>query len=55
MVADFPQVPKYRENLAEMYWSLGDVLKELGRLEDADEAYRKAEELEKEEVPEEEE
>ncbi len=40
--------PESRSSLAQMYRSLGDVLEKMGRSEDAQEAYRKAEELEKE-------
>jgi tetratricopeptide (TPR) repeat protein len=44
--------PDSRGRLAEVYRNLGDVLEKMGRLEDAQEAYQKAEELEKEVVAE---
>lgn len=43
LVADFPEVQEYREKLANAYFDLGNVLKDTGRLDGAEEAYRSAE------------
>jgi tetratricopeptide (TPR) repeat protein len=43
LVADFPEVQEYREKLANAYFDLGNVLKDAGRLDGAEEAYRSAE------------
>jgi tetratricopeptide (TPR) repeat protein len=45
--------PESRRELAHMYRSLGDVLTKMDRLDEAKEAYRKAEEIEKEVQPQE--
>lgn len=55
LVSDFPNVPEYRARLAKSYNELGDLLKAGGRLEEAEQAYQKAREIEKEVVAEEEE
>jgi tetratricopeptide (TPR) repeat protein len=54
MATNFPNVPVTTAMVVESYNTLGDVLEKLGRLEEAEEAYQKAEEIEKEVVPEEE-
>jgi tetratricopeptide (TPR) repeat protein len=40
--------PESRRRLPEMYRSLGDMLKEIGRLKEADEAYQKVEDSKEE-------
>jgi tetratricopeptide (TPR) repeat protein len=47
--------PEGGRRLPEMYRSLGDVLEKVGRLDEAQEAHRRAEETEREDVPQEEE
>jgi hypothetical protein len=42
LTTKFPTVPAYRHNLAQGYTNLGTVLKETGRLKEAEEAYRSA-------------
>jgi tetratricopeptide (TPR) repeat protein len=44
--------PESRRRLAQMYRSLGDMLEKMGRLDEAQKAYQKAEEIEGEVVPE---
>jgi tetratricopeptide (TPR) repeat protein len=41
-----------RERLADVHRRLGDALEKVGRVDEAQEAYRRAEELEREDVPE---
>ena len=53
LVADFPEVQEYREKLANTYFDLGNVLKDAGRLDEAEEAYGSAEAIRPEVVTEE--
>ena len=39
---DFPDIPRYRRNLADFYGQLGSVLRKAGRREDEEKLYREA-------------
>jgi tetratricopeptide (TPR) repeat protein len=47
LVSDFPDVRLYKVRLAKSYNQLGDLLKAARKLEEAEQAYQKAEEIEK--------
>ena len=53
LVADFPKVQEYQEKLANTYFDLGNVFKDAGRSDGAEEAYRSAEAIRPEVVTEE--
>jgi Flp pilus assembly protein TadD len=42
LVAEHPQVPQYRQLLASTHSNLGLLLKDIGRVADAEKAYRQA-------------